>query len=342
MKTISCALLAGILVFPQIAVAQTSGFVDVQESLDYRLIKLQRELAGLTERSETLGKKIEEVDKENGNAAAAVTEEDKSEKDTVAKALPEQKKTVATSSQSQPKSEVIPEEVPLPQPAVKKYNPQKTKDNKNSGRRPFIRSDISSEGQTVYYAGIAGREDFGFGDESNTDSGSDSGSDSSGGNYSGFNDKDVYVFPDAFAVNCELSANDAASNGKMSNCLESMIKDKAATNQGAKEHAIEVWNAGVYQETKEGVSAGVRNKNIAANFEAETLDPLNKKSSEATDERSDFETLTLTDMEAVKTKYRLIDVYASLLKFQALKNLSDYEIKSEEFTDIDAKSGASE
>lgn len=321
MNKISYAVLIGMLSISGISFAQSESFEDVQESSNYEIIRLQNDIAGLSKKRSAVENNIKTIEENYGIAANA--ELNKSE------ASPDEKNIVSESknmpnvedgAKQKLKEEVVPEKVTLPKPPAKRYNPQKkfNNDGNSRGRRPFIRSEVSG-GEKIYYAGIRGSETVGFGDEQT---------------YSGFTDDNVYVFPDALANNCELNAADAAKDGKMEKCLDSILSDLSQPEQSTKDVTKAMFKDGLVQEVTQAVVNGVQNKNTAANFEAEVLDSLKEKSSKATDERSDIEVMTLTDMEALKAIYRLIEVNSSLLKFQAMKNFSDFEVNSQDITQV--------
>lgn len=327
MKKISYAVLMGAFLFPFATFAQSSGFADVQESDSYEIIKLQNEIAGLSKKRSALESNIRNTEETYGENKTNISADTSKEVKPVAEASPVAvpiNRTRSAVERPTVKKPVVAEEVTLPPAPVKRYNPQKNlkNDGNTRGRRPFIRSEISN-GHEIYYAGIRSSDMLGYGD--------------SGTVYSGFNDKNVYVFPDALANYCSLNADDAAKNGKMENCLKEVLTDIAKPDQDAKDHTKSVFNDGLVQEVTQAVVTGVQSKNAAANFEADVLDALKTKSSKATDERSDLEVMNLTDMEALKAKYRIIEVYSSLLKFQALKNYGEFEVNSREITNIDEK-----
>lgn len=326
MKKISYAVLMGAFLFPFGTYAQSSGFADVQESDSYEIIKLQNEIAGLSKKRSALEssiRNIEETYGENKTKVSNNTSKEQIKPVAEVSSAPVPANTRRNTSSERPaiKKPVVAEEVTLPPAPVKRYNPQKNlkNDGNTRGRRPFIRSEISN-GHEIYYAGLRSSDRLGYGD--------------SGTVYSGFNDKNVFVFPDALANYCSLNADDAAKDGKMENCLKEVLSDLAVPDQDAKNVTKAMFNDGLVQEVTQAVVTGVQNKNVAANFEADVLDALKTQSSKATDERSDLEVMSLTDMEALKAKYRIIEVYSSMLKFQALKNFNDFEVNSQEITNI--------
>lgn len=350
MNKISCAVLMGILFSPQISLAEPNGFVDVRDSSSYEYIKLENEIAALMKKRDEVHQSVQDVETTYKDQLTNVEAEP--EKDAVAdekdaadeaedklsdkvskdgkaptpstlsdKAIDKAtEKTVPT-----PKAKIVPEEISLPKPQPKRYSPEKAQPDNSRGRRPFIRSELK-DGQKIHFAGIFGSDTVGFGDETTTEE--------DDGVYSGYNDNNIYVFPDAYANFCRLNANDAAKDGKMEECLKSILVDMANPNQEAKNETRKMFNDGLIQEVTQGVVVGLQSKNVAANFETDVLDPLKEKTAKSTTERGDFQSITLTDMEAIKTKYRIIEVYSMLLKFQALKNFGDFEVKSTALTNI--------
>lgn len=324
MNKISYAVLLGAFLFPLASSAQSIDFVDVQEGSNYEIIKLQNEIAGLSKKRTALEDKVKNIEETYGTAAAAeAAAMDAPETDVKSAAV--NSAAASAGAEKTAVKPVVTEEVTLPPAPAKRYNPVKKPKNEGNtrGRRPFIRSEIS-DGKEIYYAGIRSSDTIGFGD--------------AGTVYSGFNDKNIYVFPDALANNCELNADDAAKDGKMEKCLKSVLTDVANPDQDIKDHVKAMFNDALVQETTQAVVSGVQSKNSAANFEADVLDGLKEKSSKATEERSDLEVMTLTDMEALKTRYKIIEVYSAMLKYQALKNLNDFEVRSQELTKVDEKS----
>lgn len=193
------------------------------------------------------------------------------------------------------------------------------------GRRPFTRSDNNLDVSKTYYARRSFSENFGFAKEEE------------GGVYTGTTEEDVFVFSDNLANYCQI---DTKSLDKMSECLAKIIKDKSSTSQSVIDNVTTMHSESLQDLTSHAVSDSARFKNDSSGFEKNVLLPLQEKSSKATDERGDIEVLTLTDMEALKLKNKLLQTYATMLSVDAFRAFGTFEVNGRDLTNIDEEFNA--
>jgi len=198
--------------------------------------------------------------------------------------------------------------------------PQKNMPKK--GRRPFTRSDNDLADSELYYANVSFKRNLGFAAEG----------ESAETGYTGTTEEGVFLFSDNLANYCEI---DAKSLDKMPECAAKMIKDKSAKSQSVVNNVMTMHSESLQDATSNTVAEAAKFKNDSSGFEKNVLVPLQEKSSKATDERGDIEVLTLSDMEALKLKNRLLQVYSTMLANESFRALGTFELNNRDMTNID-------
>lgn len=201
--------------------------------------------------------------------------------------------------------------------------PEKKVPTQKKGRRPFIRSELSSGGEEVLYAVVHNQEKLSFAKEE------------AAGAYVGTTEQNIYVFSDNIANYCELSAEDATKNKNAKKCLDKIIKLQASSKQSDKRTAKELVSSSFMDDNLNYYATAVEHKVTASGFEENVLIPSQEEFQKSTTERGDLQNLTLMAMEQTKTLNRISDVYSTLLSLEAFKNFSNFEINSKEITDIE-------
>lgn len=192
---------------------------------------------------------------------------------------------------------------------------------KGQGRRPFKKSSLLEGAET--YASIEGSETFSFADELETPTIKV---------YSGTTEENIFVFSDNLANFCQIDTN---SVDKMPECLEKIIAVQGSGVQTAKDKMQILFEESLQDMTVNNVAESARIKNDAAGFEADVLIPLQQKSSNSSDERSDIEVLTFSEMEGLKLKNNIIMTYSNILARDSFVDFGNYEISEMGVTNID-------
>ncbi len=192
--------------------------------------------------------------------------------------------------------------------------------NSNRGRRPFTRSDNTLQPEKIYYASRRNSEELSFAKEDSVKA------------YTGTTEENVFIFSDNLANYCEM---DTTMLDKMSDCLNKLIKERSDGSQTIQEQVNELYQDSLIDTTAHAIADAARYKNDSSRYEKNVLLPLSEKSSEATDERGDIEVLTLTEMEALKLKNKLIQIYANQLGLDSFRDYGTYEVNNRDLTNID-------
>ena len=314
--------------------ASFSAFDASAEDLDELLSKAQQVQKSIDERevqqqnlADQMGKFQNKYQKELSLAAPKGAEVYDRKIEEVRKQNQVQKQEPETNTQE----EINPaaqEAVPVPAPAEKamtkplERSPRYVEPQSPSrGRRPFIRGDNSLDPKALHYAVRRKQERLSFAKEATQA-------------YTGTTAENVFLFSDNLANYCEM---DTTTLDKMSECLEKVISQRAQGTQTAREQMNELYQDSLIDTTSHAIADAARYKNDTSGYEKEVLLPLQEKSSKATDERGDIEVLTLTEMEALKLKNKLIQVYASQLGLDAFRDFGTYEVNNRDLTNIDKK-----
>lgn len=200
--------------------------------------------------------------------------------------------------------------------------PQSKSGSKRS-RRPFTRSDNNIDYGKLHFASRSYTEKFGFAKE--------------GGVYTGTTEENVFVFSDNLANYCEI---DTKSLDKMGECLAKITKDKAANSQSVVDKVTTMASESLQDLTSHAIADSARFKNDSSGYEKNVILPLQEKSSKATDERGDIEVLTLTEMESLKLKNKLLQTYATILAFDSFKDFNIFEVSNQDIADINEEFNA--
>lgn len=198
------------------------------------------------------------------------------------------------------------------------YVPRK---NNTQGRRPFRKSSSLDGSET--YALVKGSEVFSYASEAES---------SSSQVYSGTTEENVFVFSDNLANYCKV---DTKSIDKMPECLNKVITEKASGVQTAKAKMQTLYEESLQDMTVNDVMEAAKAKNDSSGFEKNVLLPLQDKSSKSTDERGDIEVLTFSEMEGLKLKNKIIQIYSNLLAREAFVDFGNYEVSEMGITNIE-------
>lgn len=316
------------------------------EDLDAMIARLQAEVAGLDKLQEETGKDIDAVEAQYKDdlSKASVSETDYDAKIAAAKARRQADKIDVSAdaeidlfasseekNEQDEKSKKTTTQTSEPAPAAAKpaypleRSPRYTapqKNNMKKGRRPFTRSDNDKNDSELYFAGMNSSQTLSFAAEA----------EASESAYTGTTEEGVFLFSDNLANYCGI---DAKSLDKMPACTAKMIKDKSAKSQAIIDNVTTMHSESLQDATSNAVAEAAKFKNDSSGFEKNVLVPLQEKSSKATDERGDIEVLTLSDMEALKLKNRLLQVYSTMLANDAFRALGTFELSNKDLTNID-------
>lgn len=251
--------------------------------------------------------KIEEA-KQKKKAAKALEKEDNNKETTKEQDMDKEESTAPKEEQKT---------IPYPMERKPKYVAPK---NNSKGRRPFIKGENIPQNKFVSYAVHHNKEALSFAKEESVQA------------YTGTTEENVFIFSDNLANYCKFDTN---SLDKMSDCLNTIIQQRAQGSQSIKDQMNELYQESLIDSASHAISDAARLKNDSSGFEKNVLVPLQEKSSQATDERGDIEVLTLSEMEALKLKNRLLQIYATQLGLEAFKDYGTYEVNNRDFTNID-------
>ena len=238
------------------------------------------------------------------NKEEPVVVKEKTEKPTVSKKAPVQKTSPSYPLERNPR-----------------YVSPKSNKSNSRGRRPFTRSDNEHGRELIHFASRQNSEELSFAKEEETAQA-----------YTGTTEENVFVFSDNLANYCQM---DTKSLDKMSECLNKLIKERSGTSQSMKEQINELYQESLIDTTSHAIADAARYKNDTSGYEKNVLIPLQEKSSKATDERGDIEVLTLTEMEALKLKNKLIQVYSNQVGLEAFRDFGTFEVNNRDLTNID-------
>lgn len=331
------------------------------EDLDTIIARLKSEVAGLDEYQQESAQSISQVETEykdvlekyREEAAKESTVTDYDAKIAEAKAKRQAEKIDVSadsevdlfgSSEETSETKAVAEKAPAAEKAAPKAEPAAARPayplernpryvapaSQNSGgskrgRRPFTRSDNNLDTSEIYYASRSYSENFGFAKEE------------TGGVYTGTTEENVFVFSDNLANYCQI---DTKSLDKMIDCLNKIVKDKSGKSQSVIDNVTTMVSESLQDLTSHAVADSARYKNDSSGYEKNVLLPLQEKSSKATDERGDIEVLTLTDMEALKLKNKILQTYATMLSVDSFRAISTFEVSNKDMTDIDEEYNA--
>lgn len=339
MKIFSALLFGGTLCLTATSVKVPNAGA---EDLDAMIARLQAEVAGLDKLQEETGKGIDalETQYKDDLAKASVSGTDYDAKIAAAKARRQAGKVEVSAdseidlfassdeNKSDVKNEKTTTQTAKPTPAAQQAYPKERtprytapqKSNIKKGRRPFTRSDNDRDDSELHFVGMSSSLTLKFAAEAE------------GTAYTGTTEEGVFLFSDNLANYCEI---DAKTLDKMPACTAKMIKDKSAKTQSVIDNVTTMHAESLQDSTSNAVAEAAKFKNDSSGFEKNVLIPLQEKSSKATDERSDIEVLTLSDMEALKLKNRILQVYSTMLANDAFRALGNFELSNRDMTDID-------
>lgn len=270
--------------------------------------KYQKELS--------LGKSADVVSYDEKIAAAKAKKQKVKENSVAVKEdTAEKAKEVQSSKATQTKTKVS-----YPLERSPRYVAPKASKNNSRGRKPFTRSDNEYNEGEIYFARRQGSEELSFAKEESVQA------------YTGTTEENVFVFSDNLANYCQM---DTKTLDKMSECLNRLIKERSGTSQSMKEQINELYQESLIDTTSHAIADAARFKNDTSGYEKNVLIPLQEKSSQATDERGDIEVLTLTEMEALKLKNKLIQIYSNQVGLDAFRDFGTFEVNNRDLTNID-------
>lgn len=304
------------------------------ETLEEKLNRVNAEISAVKEKQARVDEQLKQLDAlaEEKGKALGVAQTGQNKYDAKIAEAKAQKSTQSNKVVTEePAKETAPKEVAAEQPVAKKVSlpmertPKYETPKRNSKtRRPFTRS-ANEYGETIYYAGRFGKEELHFAKEESVQG------------YTGTTEENVFIFSDNLANYCEMDTN---SLDKTEECLNKIIKNMTTGSQTLNKQVNEMMQETMIDTTSQTIAETLKHKNDSAGYEKEVLLPLQERSSQATDERGDIEVMTLGDMEALKLKNKLLQVYSSQLSMNALKDFTNYEIKDTSITDINEEYNA--
>lgn len=338
-KAFSTLLFGGVLCLTAVSVKVSGAWAD---DLDAMIARLQADVAGLDKLQEETGKGISALEEQYKDKLSETSASDYDSKIAEAKARRQAAKIDVSADseidlfgETKEKNKPVAKEEKVTQktkaaPAVEKSYPLERspryvapkKSAPQKGRRPFTRSDNGLADSEIYFAGISFSENLSYAKEEESPATA----------YTGTTEEGVFLFSDNLANYCEI---DAKSLDKMPECAAKILKDKSAKSQSVKDNVITMHSESLQDATSNTVAEAAKFKNDSSGFEKNVLVPLQEKSSKATDERGDIEVLTLSDMEALKLKNRLLQVYSTMLANDAFRALGTFELSDRDITNID-------
>lgn len=295
------------------------------EDLQIKAEKLQASINKIQKQEQQLESKLENIEKEHGEKLSTLTPRGVAAYDSKIEAAKKQnnkeKKAEKAANKTQEQSALVEQSKPektYPMERAPRYvAPQKS----NKGRRPFTKSDNDYNQDKIYYASRKNSEELFFAKEEIKA-------------YTGTTEENVFVFSDNLANYCEI---DTKSLDKMSECLNDIIKKRSGGSQSLKQQVNDMYQESLIDTTSHSIADAARYKNDSSGYEKNVLLPLQEKSSQATDERGDIEVLTLTEMEALKLKNKILQIYANQLGLDAFRDFGTYEVNNRDLTNIDAQ-----
>lgn len=330
-------LISGLSSFIFSSLIACEGFAATIEELQARATAIESEISKTVARQKEISQKLSDIETKYQKefslvapeGAAAYDAKIKAAKSNKQKASTETKdkeivatekakeKTKTTTINKTPAQKTAPT---YPLERNPRYVAPKPSKSNSRGRRPFTRSDNEYEKEEIYFASRQSSEALSFAKEEAVQA------------YTGTTEENVFVFSDNLANYCQM---DTKSLDKMSECLTKLIKERSGTSQTMKEQINELYQESLIDTTSHAIADAARYKNDTSGYEKNVLIPLQEKSSQATDERGDIEVLTLTEMEALKLKNKLIQVYSNQLGLEAFRDFGTYEVNSRDLTNID-------
>ena len=310
----------------------SSGYAATIAELQARAAKLETEVSSVGKQSQQIEEQLNKIEeeyqeeisiaKENPQgvdaydakiAAAKAKKEQEVKTETKEEAAEKVKDEAEKVAPSSPKEKVV----PYPLERNPRYVAPK---NTTRGRRPFTKSDNDYLKSEIHYAQRNGTEELSFAKEEAVQA------------YVGTTEENVFVFSDNLANYCKF---DTTSLDKMTECLNSILSKRAEGTQSAKGQMNELFQESLIDTTTHAIADAARFKNDSSGYEKDVLLPLQEKSSKATDERGDIEVLTLTEMEALKLKNKLLQIYATQLGLDAFRDFGTFEVNNRDLTNID-------
>ena len=300
--------------------------------LQARAAKLETEVSSVGKQSQQIEEQLNKIEEEYQEEISVAKENPQGvdaydAKIAAAKAKKEQEAKTETKEEAAEKvkdeaEKVAPSEtkekvVPYPLERNPRYVAPK---NTTRGRRPFTKSDNDYLKSEIHYAQRNGTEELSFAKEEAVQA------------YVGTTEENVFVFSDNLANYCKF---DTTNLEKMTECLNSIISKRAEGTQSAKGQMNELFQESLIDTTTHAIADAARFKNDSSGYEKDVLLPLQEKSSKATDERGDIEVLTLTEMEALKLKNKLLQIYATQLGLDAFRDFGTFEVNNRDLTNID-------
>ena len=133
----------------------------------------------------------------------------------------------------------------------------------------------------------------------------------------------VFIFPQAFAMECCIGTDDVIKEGVMDKCLKEIVKKiKKGGVEG--DIAKDVYALAVQQMAAAYVEEAMQMKNDASVKEKEVIDPINDAPS--TTDLDGTAILNQMNTELVKTMNSLMSVYTSKLAFDAIEAYGSFEL----------------
>ncbi len=311
----------------------SSGYAATIAELQARAAKLETEVSSVGKQSQQIEEQLNKIEEEyqeeisiakenpqgvdayDAKIAAAKAKKEQTQKAEVKEETVEEtiKEETEKATPSSPKEKVV----PYPLERNPRYVAPK---NTTRGRRPFTKSDNDYLKSEIHYAQRNGTEELSFAKEEAVQA------------YVGTTEENVFVFSDNLANYCKF---DTTSLDKMTECLNSILSKRAEGTQSAKGQMNELFQESLIDTTTHAIADAARFKNDSSGYEKDVLLPLQEKSSKATDERGDIEVLTLTEMEALKLKNKLLQIYATQLGLDAFRDFGTFEVNNRDLTNID-------
>ena len=310
----------------------SSGYAATIAELQARAAKLETEVSSVGKQSQQIEEQLNKIEEEYQEEISIAKENPQGvdaydAKIAAAKAKKEQEVKTETKEEAAEKVKDEAEKVAPSSPKEKvvsyplERNPRYVAPkNTTRGRRPFTKSDNDYLKSEIHYAQRNGTEELSFAKEEAVQA------------YVGTTEENVFVFSDNLANYCKF---DTTSLDKMTECLNSILSKRAEGTQSAKGQMNELFQESLIDTTTHAIADAARFKNDSSGYEKDVLLPLQEKSSKATDERGDIEVLTLTEMEALKLKNKLLQIYATQLGLDAFRDFGTFEVNNRDLTNID-------
>lgn len=135
----------------------------------------------------------------------------------------------------------------------------------------------------------------------------------------------VFILSDRMATECGINVKDLEDPQVIDDCIKKLVALKTNKVASTAAEGQAVYNA-IMQETVNALIAeGMNQKNVAATYEENVLDKLEKDIANAKNSRDDTSGLTMTNKELQFLLNRILTIYAASLSLDALQQVGGFD-----------------